>query len=65
MRLAGAATLSALLSGILLGAPHAFFPWLFTTNAWVISETTATMLFLAVYVFANGLQTTLNGILKG
>ena len=63
--LAGAGALSALLSGVLLGAPRAFFLRLFTADARVISETAATMPFLAMYVLADGLQTTLNGILKG
>eukprot|EP00581_Thalassiosira_minuscula_P000227 CAMPEP_0183736738 /NCGR_PEP_ID=MMETSP0737-20130205/50102_1 /TAXON_ID=385413 /ORGANISM="Thalassiosira miniscula, Strain CCMP1093" /LENGTH=581 /DNA_ID=CAMNT_0025970823 /DNA_START=128 /DNA_END=1870 /DNA_ORIENTATION=+ len=61
----GAMVLSVTMGLILLLTPHDFFPWLFTPDDNVMSETSATIPFLAVYVMADGLQTTLNGILKG
>ena len=61
----GAMVLSTLMGSILLWTPHDFFPWLFTPDDNVISKTSSTIPFLAIYVFADGMQTTLNGILKG
>lgn len=62
---AGAAVLSGALGLALALTPHGFFPRLFTSDSSVVSETASTVPFLAVYVFADGVQTTLNGILKG
>eukprot|EP00580_Thalassiosira_gravida_P002685 CAMPEP_0201618304 /NCGR_PEP_ID=MMETSP0492-20130828/38644_1 /ASSEMBLY_ACC=CAM_ASM_000837 /TAXON_ID=420259 /ORGANISM="Thalassiosira gravida, Strain GMp14c1" /LENGTH=331 /DNA_ID=CAMNT_0048086849 /DNA_START=173 /DNA_END=1168 /DNA_ORIENTATION=- len=63
--MAGALALSTTMGAILFFVPHDFFPWLFTPDPYVISETSSTISFLAIYVFADGMQATLNGILKG
>jgi len=61
----GAMVLSTIMGCVLMWTPHNFFPWLFTPDENVISATSATIPFLAVYVFADGMQITLNAILKG
>ena len=63
--MAAAMVLSAIMGIILNFTPHDFFPWLFTPDQSVISETISTIPFLAVYVIADGMNATLNGILKG
>lgn len=60
----------AILSGImglaLFLIPHTFLPSLFAPGAeGVILETSRTMPLLATYVFADGIQVALNGIIKG
>lgn len=60
-----AACLSFVLGSLLLGIPHKFLPSLFTPDDQVILETSRTMPLLAIYVFADGIQVALNGIIKG
>ena len=50
---------------ILYIVPHGFFPSLFTSDSAVVTETSRTLPLLAFYVFADGLQVALNGIIKG
>jgi len=61
----GALVLSATMGCIIFLTPRRYFPSLFTSDEHVIESAGATMPFLAVYVLADGLQTCLNGILKG
>merc|ERR1712127_258008 len=53
---------------ILFTFPHGFFPGLFVSaseNREIVDQTAATIPLLAFYVFAAGVQTGLNGIIKG
>ena len=61
--LAGA--MSALLAFGLLVTPHTYFPSLFTTNDSIIEEAGATISYLSLYLIADGMQYTINGIVKG
>lgn len=62
-----AGTASAILGCILyLKTPHTFFPLLFApTEHNLALETSLTIPLLAIYVFADGIQAALNGIIKG
>lgn len=61
-----AGMVSSLLGCILYFAPHTFFPSLFAPTEKDLSvETSRTISLLAVYVFADGIQTAFNGIIKG
>ena len=63
---AGAAIVSICLGCSLYAIPHDFFPSLFAPNETnVIAEASRTIPLLAIYVFADGVQTSLNGIMKG
>jgi len=53
---------------LLYTLPHDFFPGLFVSvseNQDIVDQTAATIPLLAFYVFADGVQTGLNGIIKG
>lgn len=59
---------SGMMGVILYALPHGFFPSLFVSaneNKAIIDQTAATIPMLAFYVFADGVQTGLNGIIKG
>lgn len=60
-----AAFLSFCMGSILWFVPHPFFPSLFDPDKRVISETVRTIPFLCAYVFADGIQVALNGVIKG
>lgn len=61
-----AACLSFCMGTFLYCIPHTFVPSLFAPGAEeVILETSRTMPLLAFYVFADGIQVALNGIIKG
>lgn len=61
-----AACLSLCIGTLLFCIPHAFFPSLFAPGSdGVILETSRTMPLLATYVFADGIQVALNGVIKG
>jgi MATE family multidrug resistance protein len=62
----GAAISSGLLGILLYALPHDTLPRLFAPNETdVIYETSRTIPLLALYVFADGIQVALNGIIKG
>jgi len=50
---------------VLLFTPHEYFPSFFTGEKGVIEVTAATLPFLAFYLFADGVQVTLSGVVKG
>jgi putative MATE family efflux protein len=60
-----ATMVSAVIGGILYFVPHDVFPSLFTPDMAVVEETSRTIPLLATYVFADGIQCALNGIIKG
>ncbi len=60
-----AGILSAVMGSILMFTPHEFFPSIFTDDKDVLHTTALTIPFLAVYVFADGIQVALNGVIKG
>lgn len=62
---ATAAMLSATTGLILYSTPHTFFPSAFSRDADVIDETSRTIPLLSLYVFADGVQVALNGVIKG
>jgi MATE family multidrug resistance protein len=63
---ANAAIASASVGCFLFFTPHTFIPSLFAPNEQeVILETAKTIPFLAFYVFADGVQTALNGVITG
>lgn len=62
--------INAAFSGVILGCilfftPHKTFPSLFTGDEDMVSVTVATLPFLALYVFADGINVTLGGVVKG
>jgi len=59
------AVCSAVVGVVLYALPHGFFPGLFVSDVAIIDQTAATIPLLATYVFADGVQTGLNGIVKG
>jgi MATE family multidrug resistance protein len=62
------AVCSGVIGVILYSLPHSFFPGLFLSaseNRAIVDQTAATIPLLAFYVFADGVQTGLNGIIKG
>jgi MATE family multidrug resistance protein len=61
-----AACVSFAIGSLLYVIPHTFLPSLFAPNEdEVILETSRTIPLLATYVFADGIQVALNGIIKG
>ena len=60
-----AAVLSGVMGSILMFTPHEFFPSIFTDDERVLDMAASTIPFLAVYVFADGVQVALNGVVKG
>lgn len=60
-----AAVLSAIMGSILYFTPHTVFPSFFSPDEEVILEASRTIPFLAIYVFADGIQVALNGVIKG
>ena len=60
-----AGLLSFTIGNILFFTPHTTFPSLFTSDHEVVSQTSYTIPFLAFYVFADGLQCCLQGIIIG
>lgn len=61
-----ASMLSFILGSLLLRIPHTFLPSLFAPDEeQVVFETSRVIPLLAVYVFADGIQVALNGIIKG
>jgi MATE family multidrug resistance protein len=59
---------SGTIGWLLYTMPHGFLPGLFVSydeNPGIIDQTAATIPYLAIYVFADGIQTGLNGIIKG
>ena len=62
-----AGTVSGILGGALyLVRPHTWIPALFApSEEQLMAQTASTIPLLAVYVFADGVQTALNGIIKG
>lgn len=62
---ASAAVLSAVLGSVLFWTPQWFFPSIFSPDAQVVAEAGTLMPLLAVYVFGDGIQSALNGIIKG
>mmetsp|Transcript_23006 Transcript_23006/g.56676 ORF Transcript_23006/g.56676 Transcript_23006/m.56676 type:complete len:467 (+) Transcript_23006:93-1493(+) len=64
--LACAACVSFVIGFALMIIPHGFFPALFAPNERdVVKETRKTIPLLATYVFADGVQAAINGIVKG
>ncbi|GAX25058.1 multidrug resistance protein, MATE family [Fistulifera solaris] len=63
---ASASSVSALIGIMLFIIPHGFFPSLFAPSEDdLIKETMKIIPLLALYVFADGTQTALNGVIKG
>ena len=60
-----AGCLSLILGSVLLIVPHNFFPSIFDPDPNVVRETASTIPYLSLYVFADGVQYALNGIIKG
>jgi len=60
-----ACILTISLSCILYFTPHTYFPSLFTPDKYIIEQASSTIPYLALYIFADGLQATYNGIIKG
>ena len=59
---------SGLVGALLYALPRGFFPDLFVSsseNQAIVDQTAATIPLLAIYVVADGIQTGLNGIIKG
>jgi MATE family multidrug resistance protein len=66
MSVASAGFVSFLLGVALYLMPHTFLPSLFAPDEGdLILETSRTIPLLATYVFADGVQTALNGVIKG
>lgn len=60
-----AAILSTMMGIILYFTPHSFFPSFFSPDEEVVAEASKTIPFLCFYLFADGVQVALNGIVKG
>lgn len=60
-----AAIVSTLMGSILYFTPHTFFPSFFSPDEEVVEEASRTIPFLAFYLFADGVQVALNGVVKG
>lgn len=60
-----AGILSACMGSLLMYTPHELFPSIFTDDERILRIAASTMPFLAFYVFADGVQVALNGIIKG
>ena len=59
------ALVSGGLGSFLMFSDHDFVPFLFTDARDVVQETAKTIPLLSAYVFADGCQVTLSGVLKG
>ena len=62
---ASATLLSTILGTILWWTPRSTFPSYFSSDPSVVAEATSLMPLLAIYVVADGIQSSLNGIIKG
>jgi MATE family multidrug resistance protein len=60
-----AAILSTMMGTILYVTPHSFIPSFFSPDEEVVAETSKTIPFLCFYLFADGVQVALNGVVKG
>lgn len=60
-----AALVAGTMSLILWFTPHTAFPYFFTPDPGVVLETSHVIPLLAIYVFADGIQSSFNGIIKG
>ncbi|GMH86876.1 hypothetical protein TrST_g12257 [Triparma strigata] len=60
-----ACVVSALLGTTMYISDHEILPGLFTKDVDVVRETARTLPLLSLYVFADGVQVTLSGVLKG
>lgn len=60
-----AAILSIILGSILFFTPHTFFPSFFSPDEAVVQETARLIPLLSVYVVGDGIQSALNGVIKG
>lgn len=56
---------SFIMSCVLMFTPHTLFPSIFTSDEKVVHLTARTIPFLGLYVFADGIQVALNGVIKG
>jgi MATE family multidrug resistance protein len=56
---------SAIMGTLLVATPHSFFPSLFTPDAQVVAQARTLLPLLAIYVVGDGIQSALNGIIKG
>ena len=66
MSVFSAALVSLLLGTVLYLVPHTYFPSLFAPGEEdLVIEASKTIPLLATYVFADGIQTALNGVVKG
>ena len=57
--------LSAILGSVLYFTPHAVFPSLFTSDKALIDTTSQVVSLLSIYVIGDGMQASLNSIIKG
>lgn len=62
---ASATLLSLLLGSILYFTPHTMFPSFFTPDDAVVHEASLLIPLLSIYVIGDGIQASLNGIIKG
>ena len=62
---ASATLLSTILGAILWWTPNSTFPSFFSPDSSVVAEASSLMPLLAIYVVADGIQSSLNGIIKG
>ena len=53
------------MASVLYLPPHTYFPSLFTPDNDIIQEAAKTIPYIALYVFADGIQYTISGIVKG
>jgi len=60
-----AAVVAAATGSVLYFTPHAVFPRFFTPDDDVVTETSHLLPLLALYVIADGIQSSFNGIIKG
>ena len=57
--------MTSFLAFVLYITPHTYFPSLFTTNNSIIQGAGATISYLSLFLIADGMQFTINGIVKG
>ena len=60
-----ACILTLSLSCVLYFTPHTYFPSFFTHDKYTIDQASSTIPYLVFYIFADGMQATYNGIIKG
>mmetsp|Transcript_25091 Transcript_25091/g.52157 ORF Transcript_25091/g.52157 Transcript_25091/m.52157 type:complete len:282 (-) Transcript_25091:3062-3907(-) len=60
-----AAIIAGAIGCVLFFTPHYIFPLFFTPDQDVVAETSLLLPLLALYVFADGVQSSFNGIIKG